>query len=77
MKIKTSGMIRVGWTRPYLTAGNIVGTDQNSYSFDGHSVSTITLLYFDLSSLTVHVHLCLCLALILMTPAPRLFICSL
>ena len=39
VKIKTQGMIRVGWTRPHLTAGTIVGTDQNSYSFDGHSVS--------------------------------------
>ena len=39
VKIKTSGMIRVGWTRPYLPAGTIVGTDHNSYSFDGHSVS--------------------------------------
>ncbi|XP_065916546.1 ryanodine receptor 2-like isoform X2 [Dysidea avara] len=37
VKIHTPGMIRVGWTRPHLPAGVAVGSDHNSYAFDGYA----------------------------------------
>jgi len=38
VKIHTPGLIRVGWTRPHLPAGVAVGSDHNSYAFDGYAV---------------------------------------
>ena len=43
VKIHTPGMIRVGWTRPHLPAGVAVGSDHNSYAFDGYAVRKFPL----------------------------------
>jgi len=36
-------MIRVGWTTHYLPAGIAVGSNDNSYAFDGYAVRSFPL----------------------------------
>ena len=49
MKVKTDGMMRVGWASPSFPAHLPLGDDEHSYAFDGFLVR---LTYH------VHVHVC-------------------
>lgn len=39
LEVKSQGIVRVGWGNPSLGAGSQLGTDGQSYVFDGFVVS--------------------------------------
>ena len=53
MKLLTGGMMRIGWATPTFPAGKPLGSDKNSYAYDGCLVSAkctfVNLLLLSLS----------------------------
>ena len=39
VKLLTGGMMRIGWATPSFRAGKPLGSDYNSYAYDGFLVS--------------------------------------
>lgn len=39
VKLLSEGMMRVGWAAPTFPAGQLLGSDDRSYAFDGYLVS--------------------------------------